>query len=225
MTENSSRVIVARPADMEPSINVMVLAFAADPVARWMYRDPQRYLARFGRFIKAFAGKALSIETAWCIDGNLGAALWLPPGEKPDQEAIVAILDESVPRDVVADVNVMFGEMAAYHPRDLHWYLPTIGVEPHLHRSGLGRRCSRKRSAGATRSICRPTWNPATRQHRVVPEVRVRGVGHHTCGPLVAHAPDAAGYAIIQIIEAGVFLRRRDSGHNGAEPSRRSHFA
>jgi hypothetical protein len=162
MTENSSRVIVAPPADMEPSINVMVMAFSADPVARWMYRDPQRYLAYFGRFIKAFAGKAVSIETAWCIDGNLGAALWLPPGEKPDQEAIVAILDESVPRDVVADVNVMFGEMAAYHPRDLHWYLPAIGVEPHLHRSGLGRRCWRKRSAGATRSICRPTWNPAT---------------------------------------------------------------
>jgi ribosomal protein S18 acetylase RimI-like enzyme len=28
--------------------------------------------------------------------------------------------------------------MAAYHPRELHWYLPTIGVQPHLHRVGLG---------------------------------------------------------------------------------------
>jgi len=25
----------------------MVLAFAADPAARWMYRDPQRYLLLF----------------------------------------------------------------------------------------------------------------------------------------------------------------------------------
>ena len=58
MTGNSSRVAAARPADMEPLISVMVLAFAADPVARWMYRDPQRYLAYFGRFIRAFAGKA-----------------------------------------------------------------------------------------------------------------------------------------------------------------------
>jgi len=165
MTENSSRVIVARPADMEPSINVMVLAFAADAVARWMYRDPQRYPARFGRFIKAFAGKAFSIETAWCIDGNLGAALWLPAGEKPDQEAIVAILDESVPRDVMADVNVMFGEMASYHPRDLHWYLPTIGVEPHLHRSGLGsallaetlRRCDQEHLPAYLESNTPPT--------------------------------------------------------------------
>jgi hypothetical protein len=78
MTRNSSRVVTAGPADMEPLISAMVLAFAGDPVARWMYRDPQRYLAYFGRFVRAFAGKAFSTGTAWCIDGNLGGALWLP---------------------------------------------------------------------------------------------------------------------------------------------------
>ena len=138
MTEKRSRVAAARPADVEHLISVMVLAFAGDPVARWMYRDPQRYLAYFGRFIRAFAGKAFSIGTAWCIDGNLGGALWLPPGVKPDEAAIAVILDESVPHDVMADVNAMFAEMAAYHPRDPHWYLPTIGIEPHVHRKGLG---------------------------------------------------------------------------------------
>jgi hypothetical protein len=104
-TANSSRVAIAGPADWEPLISVMVLAFAADPVARWMDRDPQRYLACFGRFIGAFAGRAFSTGTAWCIDGNLGGALWLPPGVKPDEQAVAAILDESVPRDVLADVN------------------------------------------------------------------------------------------------------------------------
>jgi ribosomal protein S18 acetylase RimI-like enzyme len=138
MTANSSRVAAAQPTDIEPLISVMVLAFAADAVARWMYRDPERYLAYFGRFIRAFAGKAFSTGTAWRIDGNLGGALWLPPGVKPDEDAIAAILDESVPPEVMADVNAMFGEMAAYHPRDPHWYLPTIGIEPHLRGKGLG---------------------------------------------------------------------------------------
>jgi ribosomal protein S18 acetylase RimI-like enzyme len=138
MTGNSSRVATAGPADMEQLISVMVLAFAGDPVARWMYRNPQRYLAYFGRFIRAFAGKAFSSGTAWCIDGNLGGALWLPPGVKPDEDAIAAILAESVPPEVMADVGAMFGEMAAYHPRDPHWYLPTIGIEPHLRGKGLG---------------------------------------------------------------------------------------
>jgi hypothetical protein len=53
MTGNSCQVVAAGPADMEPLISVMVLAFAADPVARWMYREPQRYLptsaGSFGR--------------------------------------------------------------------------------------------------------------------------------------------------------------------------------
>jgi hypothetical protein len=56
MTGNAIRVVAAGPADMEPLISVIVRAFAADPVARWMYRDPQRYLAYFGHFIRAFAG-------------------------------------------------------------------------------------------------------------------------------------------------------------------------
>ena len=137
MTGNCSRVAAAR-ADLEPLISVMVLAFAADPVARWMYRDPQRYLGYFGRFIRAFAGKAFSTRTARRIDGNLGGALWLPPGVKPDEDAIAAILEESVPPDVKADANAMFGAMAADHPRDPHWYLPTIGIEPDLHGKGLG---------------------------------------------------------------------------------------
>jgi hypothetical protein len=122
MTANSSRVAAAQPTDIEPLISVMVLAFAADPVARWMYRDPERYLAYFGRFIRAFAGKAFSTGTASRIDGNLGGALWLPPGVKPDEDAIAAILDESVPPEVMADVITMFGEMAAYHPRDPHCF-------------------------------------------------------------------------------------------------------
>jgi hypothetical protein len=105
MTGNCNRVAAARPADMEPLISVMVLAFAADPVARWMYRDPQRYLAYFGRFIRAFAGKTFSTGTAWRIDGNLGGALWLPPGVKPDEDAIAAILEESVPPNVMADAS------------------------------------------------------------------------------------------------------------------------
>jgi ribosomal protein S18 acetylase RimI-like enzyme len=138
MTGNGSRIAAAPPAEMEPLTSVMTLAFAAYPVARWMYHDPRRYLACFGRFIRAFAGKAFSTGTAWSIDGHLGAALWLPPGVEPDQDAIATIQDQSVPRDMMADVNAMFGEMAAYHPSGPHWYLATIGVEPHLHGKGLG---------------------------------------------------------------------------------------
>jgi hypothetical protein len=45
-----------------------------------MYRDPQRYLVYFGRFI-------FSTGTAWCVAGNRGAALWLPPRVEQDAGA------------------------------------------------------------------------------------------------------------------------------------------
>ena len=37
-------------------------------------------------------------------------------GREPDEDAIAAVGDESVPRDVMPNVNVMFSEMAIYHP-------------------------------------------------------------------------------------------------------------
>lgn len=52
VTGNSSRVAAAQRTDMEPLISVMFLAFAGDPVARWMYRNARRYFAYFGRFIR-----------------------------------------------------------------------------------------------------------------------------------------------------------------------------
>ena len=59
---------------------------------------------------------------------------------KSDADADASILGESVPRDLTADVNGMFAEMTAYHPHHPHWYLATIGVEPHLHGKGFGSR-------------------------------------------------------------------------------------
>jgi GNAT superfamily N-acetyltransferase len=141
--------------------SVMTLAFAADPVARWMYHDPRRYLAYFGRFIRAFAGRACSAGRAWSIDGHLGAALRLPPGVEPDEDAIATILDESIPRDVMADVNAMFDEMSAYHPGAPHWYLPTIAIESHFHGKGFGSALLAETLGRCARNTCRPTWNPA----------------------------------------------------------------
>ena len=88
--------------------------------------------------IASMPAAAFSSGTAWRIEGNLGSALWLPPGVKPDEDAIAAVVDESVPRDVMPNVNVMFSEMAIYHPRDSHWYLPTVGIDPLFHRKELG---------------------------------------------------------------------------------------
>ncbi len=48
----------ATAAEVEPTIAAMVLAFSADPPARWGYPDPPQYLIHYPNFVKAFGGQA-----------------------------------------------------------------------------------------------------------------------------------------------------------------------
>ena len=68
----------------------------------------------------------------------VGAALWLPPGVSPDEEALGQTLEETLRPSRLADAVRMFDEMAAYHPKGPHWHLPMIGVDPAHQGQGHG---------------------------------------------------------------------------------------
>ena len=124
----------ATPADEAVGIGVIVLAFAADPVARWTWPDPAQYLAHFPAFVKAFAGKAFTHGGAYLADRHAGAALWLAPGIGPDEGALSALLERTAPPGIRSDIAALLEQMGRYHPGEPHWYLPLIGVDP-LHQS------------------------------------------------------------------------------------------
>ncbi|MGX9425045.1 MULTISPECIES: GNAT family N-acetyltransferase [Bradyrhizobium] len=133
--EVSGPVVTAvAPADIERAISVLVLAFSADPVTRWAYPDPDQYLASFPALVRAFGGRAFEQDTARCVDDYAGAALWLPPGIEPDEAALAATL----PAGRESEMAAVFEGMAAYHPKETHWYLPLIGVDPAHRRKGRG---------------------------------------------------------------------------------------
>jgi ribosomal protein S18 acetylase RimI-like enzyme len=127
-------VTAVAPADIEQTVAVLVLAFIADPVTRWTYPDPAQYLTHFPAFVRAFGGGAFARGTAHHVNGHAGASLWLPPGIEPDHAAMEA----SLPAGRDAEFAAVFEAMAAYHPRDAHWYLPLIGVDPAHQRKGFG---------------------------------------------------------------------------------------
>ncbi|HEY8549568.1 MAG TPA: hypothetical protein VIL35_06415 [Vicinamibacterales bacterium] len=64
-------------------VDVITLAFAGDPMVRWSFRDPSTYLRCMPTVVKAFGGRAFHGDSAYCVDGYLGAALWLGPGWSP----------------------------------------------------------------------------------------------------------------------------------------------
>ena len=68
------------------AIDTIVLAFAADPIARWVFPDEHDYLTSFPKFTRAFGGRPLSHNSAQCTEDFGGVALWLPPNVPFDEK-------------------------------------------------------------------------------------------------------------------------------------------
>ncbi len=120
------------------AIDTIVLAFAADPVARWCWPDPHQYLTSMPSFTRAFAGGAFVHEGAYCTDDYRGAALWLPPNVHSEEKALSDVLQRTVSVSIRDDLFTVFEQMAKYHPSEPHWYLPLIGVDPAYQGKGYG---------------------------------------------------------------------------------------
>ena len=126
------------PADETYAIDTVVLAFAADPVARWSWPESHQYLTAMPRITMAFGGGAFAHNGAHCTDGYAGAALWLPAGVHPDEELLGEIVQGTVSTSIRDHVFTVFEQMAKYHPSEPHWYLPMIGVDPAHQGKGHG---------------------------------------------------------------------------------------
>ena len=125
-------------SEEDQTVAALVLAFSTDPVARWVWPEPQQYLAHAPGFFRAFGGPAFAQGTAYSIAGYAGAALWLPPSVDPDEHALSAHIASTVPARTQADLFTLLDQMARYHPGEPHWYLPLIGVDPALRGRGYG---------------------------------------------------------------------------------------
>lgn len=130
--------LVVAESDSAQVFGTLTLAFAADPVERWLYPDPQEYLAAFPAFLAAFAGAAFARKTVWQTGAFSAVALWLPPGTQPDGEAIVSVLTETVAPTRHRDTFAVLGQMDKAHPTFPHWYLPWLGVDPARQGNGIG---------------------------------------------------------------------------------------
>ena len=122
------------------AIATLVAAFVADPVERWLYPEASAYLAHFGRFVEAFAGRAFATRSAWGIDDLSAVSLWSPPGTQLTDETLIDVLTRTVAPSKHADMFAVVEQMDAAHPSYPHWYLALLGVDPSRQGLGLGSR-------------------------------------------------------------------------------------
>lgn len=138
VVEQEPMLRIATRAESEQVADALLLAFSRDPVARWALPDPTLYRVGFTAFALAFGGVALDCGTAFVSDDFGGAALWLPPGEAPDEAAVAAAFERSAPPERLAALFELMEKMGGHHPDEPHWYLPLMGVDPAQQGRGLG---------------------------------------------------------------------------------------
>jgi ribosomal protein S18 acetylase RimI-like enzyme len=124
----------------ERVIATVVSAFISDPVERWLWHDTWEYLTHFPDFVAAFGGAAFDADAVLTLDELAAVSLWMPPGVKPDEEKIVAVLQDTVPAERQADTFAVVEQMDRLHPTGPHWYLPWLAVDPYRQHAGLGGR-------------------------------------------------------------------------------------
>jgi len=138
MIRPSTEVRSATPDEMRQAIGAIVAAFLTDPVARFAWASPHDYLRGMPLATREFAGGSFEHGTAYVSADFCGAALWLPPGVHPNGEALERVFRETASPEHLDDVLATFEKMEQSHPKEPHWYLPMIGVEPRAQQRGLG---------------------------------------------------------------------------------------
>jgi len=137
-TTDARKIVKVAEADSRRAIETIVMAFGADPVIRWFYPEPWRYLTHYGDFVETFGGQAFGEGSAWTLGNFDATAIWLSPTSKLDDDAIVNHLESTVASENIADLLEVLGQMDAGHPPMPHWYLAWLGVDVAMQGRGFG---------------------------------------------------------------------------------------
>jgi GNAT superfamily N-acetyltransferase len=134
--EPSIRAVQA--GDVPRAVSVQVTAFSADPIMRWLWPEPREYLRHFPELVHGFGGGAFAHGAAHVTATFVGGTLWLPPGVTPDDEALERLTTESIPEPARSEVSSILEQMSAAHPKEPHWHLAFVGVDPAHQAKGIG---------------------------------------------------------------------------------------
>jgi len=147
-----------RRADVPTLVEVLARAFDDDPWVNWLARQDGGRAGAIRRLFRVcLEDLALRHDECWTSDALAGAALWIPPGQWKvgvwDQVRMIpdAVRVSGVGR--VLSIGKGTATIAKAHPKERHWYLLQLGVDPPAQGKGIGRalmapileRCDRDR--------------------------------------------------------------------------------
>jgi ribosomal protein S18 acetylase RimI-like enzyme len=135
----------ARLEDAAVLTRLFTAAFLNDPVIDWSVRPgPKRSAGLDAFFFRLLHGRAIPAGDVWMSDDGSASAIWLPPGLSTGPAGVVAQL-RLLPLFVQFCGLRRLGRGAALrnamekaHPRERHFYLFFMAVDPRFQGKGLG---------------------------------------------------------------------------------------
>lgn len=122
--------------DIRRIARTLSLAFADDPVVRWLIPDDDEYEANHQVFFGNVARSWLATDSLWCTDDVVALAGWVPPG-RPEVE-VEGLTPIEHPEWRIARLRALRDIRAVHTPPEHHWYLNMIATHPDWQRQGLG---------------------------------------------------------------------------------------
>ena len=130
MIRPSTEIRSATSEEMPHAVAAIVAAFVIDPAARFAWPAARDYFNAMPLAVHEFAGACFEQGTAYIAADLCGTALWLPPGVQPNGEALEKVFRDTAKPEHMDDLLATFEKMDQSHPKEAHWYLPMIGVDP-----------------------------------------------------------------------------------------------
>lgn len=115
--------------NFESVIALLTAAFVDDPVCRHLYPDLRQYFVHLPEYLRVFAEPGLALGCTHLAQA-LGAAIWVPPGIHADAKAVDDLIERSTSAESRVELLPVYAAVDRAYPREPHWYLPLMGVDP-----------------------------------------------------------------------------------------------
>ncbi|MEM7141775.1 MAG: GNAT family N-acetyltransferase [Actinomycetota bacterium] len=131
----------ALPADRDDMHRTFTEAFITDPMWVWLMPDPDRdgyaRQASVERFMNIDIADYHPMGHTYILPGQ-AAALWSPPGFRPDLTEFLTAFGEEADPVLATAAGEHFARMMSHTPDEPHFYLHLIGARDDARGRGLG---------------------------------------------------------------------------------------
>jgi ribosomal protein S18 acetylase RimI-like enzyme len=138
-------VRAATSDDVDTLAAVLARAFHDDPPMMWLLPDPGTRASRLTRMFATIIGiESLpygGVDVACAGEEILGGSIWMPPGHwQPGLREKIRAAPGHWRAVAAAPVRAarLGHALSRGHPREPHWYLKSIGIDPSSQGRGVG---------------------------------------------------------------------------------------